>query len=272
MMIGRLRVRNGVFLAPMAGITDLPFRTIVREFGCGLAFTEMVSANGLLRGKGRTTRYLDSSPVDRPLGVQLFGSDPATLSDAARIAIVEPISWCGVQGADARPERQPSLVGARAVGLLTVKIRAGWNHRELTPRIGCTPKIAVWMQSPSTAHGRSGLQDIGLGADRVLRRNFRGSEVVTSGIRRMRSGCSGRPSDGSVRGCFRTLDHRRYLSHLWCHFRRHLGREEAIRRHLACPLLWREGWNPTSETSPLVYEVCVVRSARAGELPIALRP
>src|SRR5512140_3166522 len=85
MMIGRLRLRNGIFLAPMAGITDLPFRAIVREFGCGLAFTEMVSANGLIRGAGKTSRYLDSSPHDRPRGVQLFGSDPVTLSEAARI-------------------------------------------------------------------------------------------------------------------------------------------------------------------------------------------
>jgi tRNA-dihydrouridine synthase B len=46
MNIGHLQLKNNVFLAPMAGITDLPFRTIVRSFGCGLAFTEMVSASG----------------------------------------------------------------------------------------------------------------------------------------------------------------------------------------------------------------------------------
>src|SRR4030042_6626423 len=86
MNIGRLRLKNAICLAPMAGITDLPFRTIVREFGCGLAFTEMVSANGLVRGVGQTCRYLDSSPADRPLGVQLFGSDPETLAEAVRMA------------------------------------------------------------------------------------------------------------------------------------------------------------------------------------------
>ena len=86
MNIGRLRLKNAICLAPMAGITDLPFRTIVREFGCGLAFTEMVSASGLVRGMGKTSRYLDSSPADRPLGVQLFGSDPETLAEAARMA------------------------------------------------------------------------------------------------------------------------------------------------------------------------------------------
>ncbi|MHB9098135.1 MAG: tRNA-dihydrouridine synthase, partial [Syntrophales bacterium] len=59
MKIGRLSLKNDIILAPMAGITDLPFRTIVREFGCGMAFTEMVSAIGLVRGMGKTSRYLD---------------------------------------------------------------------------------------------------------------------------------------------------------------------------------------------------------------------
>ncbi|MBU0653095.1 MAG: tRNA-dihydrouridine synthase, partial [Proteobacteria bacterium] len=80
MNIGHLQLKNNVFLAPMAGITDLPFRTVVRSFGCGLAFTEMVSASGLIRGTEKTFRYLASSPADRPLGVQLFGSDPDTLA------------------------------------------------------------------------------------------------------------------------------------------------------------------------------------------------
>ena len=56
MQIGRLQLKNNVFLAPMAGITDLPFRTIVRSFGCGLAFTEMVSAIGLSLGKEKSLR------------------------------------------------------------------------------------------------------------------------------------------------------------------------------------------------------------------------
>ncbi|MCX5838748.1 MAG: tRNA-dihydrouridine synthase, partial [Deltaproteobacteria bacterium] len=86
MNIGCLHLKNNVFLAPMAGITDLPFRTVARSFGCGLAFTEMISATGLVRGTGKTLRYLVSSHGDRPLGVQLFGCDPETLAAAARIA------------------------------------------------------------------------------------------------------------------------------------------------------------------------------------------
>jgi tRNA-dihydrouridine synthase B len=149
MMIGSLHLKNCVMLAPMAGITDLPFRTIVREFGCGLAFTEMVSANGLLRGKERTCRYIDTSPYDRPLGVQLFGSDPATLSEAARIAaekgadLIDINMGCPVKkvvktGSGAAlmrdPRRIAAILGAvrEAVAIpLTVKIRSGWSHREI---------------------------------------------------------------------------------------------------------------------------------------------
>ena len=133
----------------MAGITDLPFRTIVRSFGCGMAFTEMVSAIGLVRGMGKTFRYLDSSPGDRPLGVQLFGSDPETLAAAARIAAEQgadlmdvnmgcPVKKVVKTGSGASLMRDPERAAAilRAVRQasdlpLTVKIRAGWSRREI---------------------------------------------------------------------------------------------------------------------------------------------
>jgi tRNA-dihydrouridine synthase B len=147
--IGRLPLKNNVFLAPMAGITDLPFRTIVRSFGCGLAFTEMVSGSGLVRRSEKTFRYLSSSPEDRPLGVQLFGYDPDTLAAAARIAeeggadLLDVNMGCPVKkvartGSGASLMRDPERVAAilRAVRKasilpLTVKIRAGWNARQV---------------------------------------------------------------------------------------------------------------------------------------------
>ncbi len=148
MQIGRLSLKNDVLFAPMAGISDLPFRTIVREFGCGMAFTEMVSASGLVRGMGKTCHYLDSSPADRPLGVQLFGSDPATLAAATTIAaeggadLIDLNMGCPVKkviktGAGAALMRDPVRVAAilramrQATDLpLTVKIRAGWRRQE----------------------------------------------------------------------------------------------------------------------------------------------
>lgn len=155
MDIGQLRLDNRVCLAPMAGITDLPFRTIVRGFGCGLAFTEMVSASGLVRGAGKTCRYLASSPADRPLGVQLFGADAEILAEAARRAeaqgadLIDVNMGCPVKkvvktGAGAALMRDPRQVAyilqamRKATGLpLTLKIRAGWRPREVSaPVIG----------------------------------------------------------------------------------------------------------------------------------------
>ena len=149
MNIGSLHLKNPVFLAPMAGITDLPFRTIVRSFGCGLAFTEMVSATGMMRRSEKTFRYLISTPEDRPLGVQLFGNDPETLAAAARVAeergadLLDINMGCPVKkvvksGSGAALMREPARAAAilRAVRKasalpLTVKIRAGWSARQV---------------------------------------------------------------------------------------------------------------------------------------------
>jgi tRNA-dihydrouridine synthase B len=146
MKIGDLALKNNVFLAPMAGITDLPFRTIVRRFGCGWCFTEMISANGLMRNTKKTQRYLASSDADRPLGVQIFGADPGILAEAGRIATgegadsidinmgcpVKKVVKTGAGGALMKdPLRVARIVEAVRTGThlpLTVKIRAGWKR------------------------------------------------------------------------------------------------------------------------------------------------
>ena len=137
-----------MFLAPLAGITNLNFRLIAREFGCGLAFTEMVSSNGLTREAEKTYTYLDSSPADRPLGVQIFGADPAVMAEAARIVddkgadLIDINMGCPVKkvvktGAGAAllrtPDRAREIIRAvRKVTRLplTVKLRAGWRQGE----------------------------------------------------------------------------------------------------------------------------------------------
>ena len=64
-----------VLLAPLAGITDLPFRRIVKDAGCGLVCSEMISANGLVYKSGRTETMLDSNAAEKPLSVQIFGAE-----------------------------------------------------------------------------------------------------------------------------------------------------------------------------------------------------
>jgi tRNA-dihydrouridine synthase B len=150
MQIGRLSLSNNVFLAPMAGISNLPFRRVCRRFGCGLAFTEMISANGLFRGSDKTFRYLDSMPEDSPLAAQLFGSDPAVLAEAAKRVtdrgadLVDINMGCPVKkvmktGAGAALMKEPTarvasiLQAVRAATRLplTVKLRSGWNRHDI---------------------------------------------------------------------------------------------------------------------------------------------
>jgi len=155
MKIGRLQLDSFVCLAPMAGITDLPFRLICRENGCSLAFTEMISAKGLCRGLAKSRRYLDSTLADRPLGVQLFGADAETLAEAARLVtdlgadLVDINMGCPARkvvraGAGAALLKDLSLAVSilaavrRATALpLTVKIRSGWNRGTIiAPQLG----------------------------------------------------------------------------------------------------------------------------------------
>ncbi len=81
--IGTVELENNLVLAPMAGVTDLPFRQLCKEQGCGLVCTEMVSAKAILYKNRNTKELLEVTPGERPVSVQLFGSDPEIVSDMA---------------------------------------------------------------------------------------------------------------------------------------------------------------------------------------------
>lgn len=81
--IGNVELGNNLILAPMAGVTDLPFRLLCREQGCGLLYTEMVSAKAILYKNRNTKELLEVREEERPIAVQLFGSDPDIVSDMA---------------------------------------------------------------------------------------------------------------------------------------------------------------------------------------------
>ena len=84
--IGGVKIENRLALGPMAGVTDLPFRLLCKEQGCGLLYTEMVSAKAILYNNKNTKDLLQVLPEERPIAVQLFGSDPEIMSAmAARI-------------------------------------------------------------------------------------------------------------------------------------------------------------------------------------------
>ena len=81
--IGNVTLENNVILAPMAGVTDLPFRLLCKEQGCGLVCTEMVSAKAILHKNRNTKELLEVRDEERPVAVQLFGSDPDILGRIA---------------------------------------------------------------------------------------------------------------------------------------------------------------------------------------------
>src|SRR5271154_7149277 len=83
--IGSLALESRYLLAPLAGYTNFPFRLAVRELGgLGLATTDLVNARALLRASARTMELIETSAADHPLAVQLYGTDPFEMSDAAR--------------------------------------------------------------------------------------------------------------------------------------------------------------------------------------------
>ena len=135
---------HNLLLAPLAGITNLPFRLICRRHGAALAYTEMVSVNGLIRSGHKTRALLASSVADRPLAVQLFGNDPQLLAQAAQLVneeadLIDINMGCPVRkvvsgGAGSALMRDTgrirSIIQAvrRATTLpLTIKIRSGWS-------------------------------------------------------------------------------------------------------------------------------------------------
>jgi len=144
MNIGTLSLKNEIFLAPMAGISDLPYRLIMKEMGAALVFSEMISANGLIRSGAKTWDLLTSDERERPLGIQLFGDDPGVLGEAARMVeekgdLIDINMGCPVpkvvrSGAGSSLMRDPRRVSnivstiRKTVSLpLTVKIRSGWD-------------------------------------------------------------------------------------------------------------------------------------------------
>jgi nifR3 family TIM-barrel protein len=145
MNIGSVKLDNNLVLAPLAGITDLPFRLLVKEAGCGLVYSEMISSNALVYRSAKTFKMLESRPAEKPLAVQIFGAEPALMATAAQIVanagadLLDINFGCSVKkvvktGAGVALMREPQQAQAvlkavrQAVSIpLTVKIRTGWD-------------------------------------------------------------------------------------------------------------------------------------------------
>ena len=83
MKIGDINIVNPIILAPMAGVTDLPFRTICKRMGASLMYTEFVSSDGIIRENLKTLKMLEFNDYERPIGIQIFGNDPNVVANSA---------------------------------------------------------------------------------------------------------------------------------------------------------------------------------------------
>jgi len=173
MRIGSVIFINNVFLAPMAGVTDKPFRIICKEMGCGFAYTEMVSSKGLYYNSTKTQLMLDIDDSEAPAGVQLFGSDPDIMGEMAgvvssdeKVSIIDINMGCPAPKIVKNCEgsalmRNPDLavkiiksVVQNSSVPVTVKFRKGWddenvNAVEFAKMAECSGASAV------SVHGRT---------------------------------------------------------------------------------------------------------------------
>ena len=140
-------LRNNLFLAPMAGVTDRPFRQLAKRLGAGLAVSEMVTSNSLLYGSAKTRRRANHAGEPGPISVQIAGADPVLLTEAARYNVengaeIIDINMgcpakkiCNVMAGSALMQNEPlvaqileAVVKAVPETPVTLKFRTGWNH------------------------------------------------------------------------------------------------------------------------------------------------
>jgi tRNA-dihydrouridine synthase B len=173
--IGRVTIASSLVLAPMAGISDLPFRLLNRAYGCEFAFTEMISVNALVRSNKNTLNMLATHSEDRPLGIQILGNDPEVvkrsmdilrgytfdLIDFNAACPAKKVVTCGEGAALLRePSKLHDLLKAIVSNTelpVTVKIRSGWNETSVNAvEIGLAAEDAG--VSGLFIHGRTRMQ------------------------------------------------------------------------------------------------------------------
>ena len=179
MRLGLLTLESNLFLSPLAGYTNLPFRLVVRELGgVGLATTDLVNARSLLEQRSKALKLVETSPADRPLAVQLFGAVPEEMRDAAQfleargVASVDINMGCPVKkvckvGGGSAMMTELDKTAALVKGMvnavkipITAKMRLGWDDRNLT-----APDLARVLEDVGVAaifvHGRTREQGFG---------------------------------------------------------------------------------------------------------------
>src|SRR4026208_667983 len=181
--LGSLTLKSNLFLSPLAGYTNLPFRLTLRELGgLDLATTDLVNARSLLEKNPKAFKLIETCPVDRPLAAQLFGSVPEEMRDAALMLEARSISSidinmgcpvkkvCRVGGGSAMMvelDKTAALVRGMVSALkipVSAKMRLGWDDENIT-----APDLARALEDAGVAaifvHGRTREHGVGGGVE-----------------------------------------------------------------------------------------------------------
>ena len=201
--LGPYTLRNPWVLAPMAGVSERPFRVLAFRMGAALCPTELVSAQGLIRASARTLRYLRRDPeVERPYSLQIFGGEPEVMARAAVLGrehgaqIIDINMGCPVKkvtrnGAGSAllcdPPRAASIVRAirEATGLpVTAKIRSGWdalhrNYLEMAAALEDAGCVGLAVHPRTRAQGYAGQADWSVIAE--IRKHVRTMTLIGNG-------------------------------------------------------------------------------------------
>jgi nifR3 family TIM-barrel protein len=183
--LGSLELPNNLWMSPLCGVTDIPFRALVHEQGAGLVHTQMVSCSALVRGgvNNRKTREIMAiSPIEGPVGIQLFGADPAEMAESARQAEAEGCHLLSINFGCPVPKvvkhnggsallKEPELVQAITAAVVGAtrlpvvpKIRLGWDSESVNA-VEVARRIEQAGAAALVVHGRTRAQGYGGTAD-----------------------------------------------------------------------------------------------------------
>lgn len=174
MKIGNLEFENNVFLAPMAGVTDISFRGLCKEMGCGLVYTEMVSAKALYHDNDKTISLLRIADEEKPVAVQIFGNDPDIMAEVVEkhfnkrddVSLIDINMGCPVpkitkNGEGSALLKNPELAAKIVESIkkvsskpVTVKIRKGWDE-EYVNAVEVAKMLEAAGADAITVHGRT---------------------------------------------------------------------------------------------------------------------
>ncbi|RJX26317.1 MAG: tRNA dihydrouridine synthase DusB [Acholeplasma sp.] len=185
--IGNLTIENKIILAPMAGVSNSPFRVLSRSYGAGLVYAEMVSDKGLLYENEKTKKLLYMTDVEKPMAQQIFGSDLETMVNAAlyidqhsNCDIIDINMGCPVPKVAIKAQAGASLmkdpdkiydivkaIVAKVSKPVTVKIRSGWDHSsinavDVAKKIEAAGAKAIIVHARTRSQGYSGYADLDL--------------------------------------------------------------------------------------------------------------